>query len=54
MDGTYPPIPEWFEIRAGIKNAVDSAVYGTKTPKQALDDYAKTVDAMIAQRERTQ
>ncbi|HEY3412609.1 MAG TPA: sugar ABC transporter substrate-binding protein [Armatimonadota bacterium] len=51
---SLPPIPEWFEIRAGIKNAVDSAVYGTKTPKQALDDYARTVDAMIAERERTQ
>lgn len=51
---SLPPIPEWFEIRAGIKNAVDSAVYGTKTPKEALDDYAKTVDHLIEQRERTQ
>lgn len=51
---SLPPIPEWFEIRAGIKNAVDSAVYGTKTPKDALDEYARTVDHLIEQRERTQ
>ncbi|HEY3266527.1 MAG TPA: ABC transporter substrate-binding protein [Armatimonadota bacterium] len=51
---SLPPIPEWFEIRAGLKNAVDSAVYGVKTPQQALDDYARQVDALIAQRERTQ
>jgi multiple sugar transport system substrate-binding protein len=51
---SLPPIPEWFEIRAGIKAAIDSAVYGTKTPKKALDDYAATVDMLIAQRNKGQ
>ena len=51
---SLPPIPEWFEIRAGLKTAVDAAVYGTKTPKQALDDYAAQVDILIRQREQTQ
>lgn len=50
---SLPPIPEWFEIRAGLRNAVDQAVYGAKTPKQSLDDYAKQVDELIAQRERS-
>lgn len=49
---SLPPIPEWFEIRAGIKTAIDSAVYGNKTPKQALDDFAAQVNTLIAQRNR--
>jgi multiple sugar transport system substrate-binding protein len=51
---SLPPIPEWFEIRAGIKAAIDSAVYGDKTPKQALDDYAATVNMLINQRNKGQ
>jgi multiple sugar transport system substrate-binding protein len=50
---SLPPIPEWFEMRAGLRTAVDAAVYQTKTPKQALGDYAAQVDKLIAQRERT-
>ena len=49
---SLPPIPEWFEMRAGLKTAVDQALYGDKTPQQALDDYARQVDKMIALRNR--
>jgi multiple sugar transport system substrate-binding protein len=47
---SLPPIPEWFEMRAGFHTAVDQAIYGDKTPKQALDDYARDVDRLLALR----
>jgi ABC-type glycerol-3-phosphate transport system substrate-binding protein len=47
---SLPPIPEWFEMRAGLKTAVDQALFGDKTAKQALDEYARQVDKMIALR----
>jgi multiple sugar transport system substrate-binding protein len=50
---SLPPIPEWFEMRAGLKNAIDQAVYGTKPAKEALDDYARQVNEIISQREAT-
>jgi multiple sugar transport system substrate-binding protein len=49
---SLPPIPEWFEMRAGLRTVVDQARYGSKTPKQALDDLARDVDKLIAQREK--
>jgi multiple sugar transport system substrate-binding protein len=47
---SLPPIPEWFEMRVGLHTAVDQAIYGDKTPKQALDDYARDVDRLLALR----
>ncbi len=47
---SLPAIPEWFEIRDGLKSAVSAAVYGTKTPEQALRDYSKELDELLAER----
>ena len=33
-----PVHPKWLDIEALIENAVSEALYGNKTPKQALDD----------------
>lgn len=49
---SLPPIPEWFEMRAGLKTAVERAIYGDKTAKQALDEYAAEVNRLIDQRHR--
>lgn len=49
---SLPPIPEWFEMRAGLRTAVERAIYGSKTPKQALDEYAAEVNALIDERMR--
>ncbi len=45
-----PPIPEWFEIRTGLQSAVSAAIYGTKTPEQALRDYSRELDELLAER----
>jgi len=45
-----PAIPEWFEIRAGLQSAVSAAIYGTKTPSEALRDYSLELDALLAER----
>jgi multiple sugar transport system substrate-binding protein len=37
---TRPSIPEYPEISADIKQAIDEVIYGIKEPKQALDDAA--------------
>ena len=37
---TRPSIPEYPEISAHIKQAIDEVMYGIKEPKQALDDAA--------------
>jgi ABC-type glycerol-3-phosphate transport system substrate-binding protein len=47
---SLPAIPEWFEIRTGLQRAVESAVYQTKTPKEALRDYSRELDALLAER----
>ncbi len=45
-----PPIPEWFEIRTGLQSAVSAAIYQTKTPEQALRDYSRELDELLAER----
>ena len=47
---SLPAIPEWFEIRTGLQRAVEAAVYQTKTPEQALGDYSRELDALLAER----
>ena len=47
---SLPAIPEWFEIRTGLQSAISAAIYGTKTPAQALDDYSRELDALLAER----
>jgi multiple sugar transport system substrate-binding protein len=37
---TRPSIPEYPEISAHIKQAIDEVMYGIKEPKQALNDAA--------------
>jgi len=51
---SLPAIPEWFEIRTGLQSAVSAAVYQTKTPEQALRDYSRELDALLAERVDTQ
>ena len=40
LQGTRPNIPEYPEIAAHIKEAIDQVYNGTKEPKQALDEAA--------------
>jgi multiple sugar transport system substrate-binding protein len=47
---SLPAIPEWFEIRTGLQSAISAAIYGTKTPEQALRDYSKELDELLAER----
>jgi len=47
---SLPAIPEWFEIRTGLQSAVSAAVYRTKTPQQALRDYSRELDELLAER----
>jgi multiple sugar transport system substrate-binding protein len=47
---SLPAIPEWFEIRTGLQSAISAAIYGTKTPAQALGDYSRELDALLAER----
>jgi multiple sugar transport system substrate-binding protein len=47
---SLPAIPEWFEIRAGLQSAISAAIYGTKTPEQALRDYSRELDELLAER----
>lgn len=47
---SLPAIPEWFEIRTGLQSAVSAAIYQTKTPKQALADYSRELDELLAER----
>lgn len=47
---SLPAIPEWFEIRTGLQAAVESAIYQTKTPSEALRDYSRELDQLLAQR----
>ena len=42
-----PSIPQYTEIAAEVQNAVQAAVMGVKTPKQALDDAAKVVNQIL-------
>ncbi|MGB8956964.1 MAG: extracellular solute-binding protein [Tumebacillaceae bacterium] len=44
----YPTLPEWPQIDELIANAVQEALAGKKTPKEALDDAAKQADAILA------
>jgi len=57
MDGygrSLPAIPEWFEIRTGLQSAISAAIYQTKTPEQALRDYSRELDELLAERTRGQ
>ncbi|MGD0110266.1 MAG: ABC transporter substrate-binding protein [Armatimonadota bacterium] len=47
---SLPAIPEWFEIRTGLQSAIEAAIYGSKTPRQALNDYSRELDALLAER----
>ncbi len=45
-----PNVAEWQEIRDIIAEAVEAAVLGKKTPKQALDEAAAKANRLLAQR----
>jgi multiple sugar transport system substrate-binding protein len=47
---TAPNLAEWQEIRDIIQDAVEEAILGKKTPKQALDDAAAKANRLLAQR----
>jgi ABC-type glycerol-3-phosphate transport system substrate-binding protein len=47
---SLPAIPEWFEIRTGLQSAISAAIYETKTPEQALRDYSRELDELLAER----
>jgi multiple sugar transport system substrate-binding protein len=47
---SLPAIPEWFEIRTGLQSAVSAAVYQSKTPEQALRDYSRDLNELLAER----
>ena len=47
---SLPAIPEWFEIRTGLQSAISAAIYQTKTPEQALRDYSRELDELLAER----
>ncbi len=47
---TEPTMAEWIEIRDIIRDAVESALLGKATPKQALDDAAAKANRLLAQR----
>jgi len=45
-----PSIVQYTEVASQVQNAIQAAVMGVKTPKQALDDAAKNVDQLLAQK----
>ena len=47
---SLPAIPEWFEIRTGLQAAVEAAIYEAKTPEEALRDYSRELDDLLAER----
>ncbi len=51
---SLPAIPEWFEIRTGLQSAISAAIYQTKTPEQALRDYSREMDGLLAERVKKQ
>lgn len=46
---SYPTLPEWPQIDDAIANAVQEALAGKKSPKEALDHAAKKVNDILAQ-----
>ena len=47
---SLPAIPEWFEIRTGLQAAVEAAIYQAKTPEEALRDYSRELNELLAER----
>jgi len=47
---TEPSYAEWQEIRGMVQAAVEEALLGKKTPKQALDDAAAKANKLLSQR----
>lgn len=47
---TEPSYAEWNEIRGIVQTAVEEALLGKKTPKQALDDAAARANRLLGQR----
>ncbi|MEJ2359221.1 MAG: hypothetical protein P8Y13_14245 [Deinococcales bacterium] len=43
-----PAIPQYTEISAAVQDAIQSAVLGTRSPKEALDAAATKVDQLLA------
>lgn len=43
-----PNIPRWIEVRTRIVRAIEEAVQGRKTARQALEDAARDVNAILA------
>jgi ABC-type glycerol-3-phosphate transport system substrate-binding protein len=43
----YPYVKEWTAIDQAIVNALESALLGRQTPKQALDAAAAQVDSKL-------
>lgn len=50
MDSAFSEggVPAWLEIREGFKPAIESALLGKRSPKQALDDLAAEADKAMA------
>ncbi|RKD25956.1 hypothetical protein BEP19_03255 [Ammoniphilus oxalaticus] len=46
---SYPVLPEWPQIDQAVAEAIQKALMGEKTPKQALDEAAETVNALLNQ-----
>ncbi|MGI0001584.1 MAG: hypothetical protein ACRD42_00720 [Nitrososphaeraceae archaeon] len=46
LQGARPNIPEYPEIAAHIKKAIDQVYNRTKEPKQALDEAAKSAKVL--------
>jgi hypothetical protein len=44
-----PAIPGWVYVEEEIEKAVEQAMYGKKTPKQALDDAKVKIDKLLAE-----
>ncbi|KEO81309.1 hypothetical protein EL26_21385 [Tumebacillus flagellatus] len=44
----YPTLPEWPQIDNLLSDAIQTALAGKRTPKEALDDAAQEVDEILA------
>jgi multiple sugar transport system substrate-binding protein len=45
-----PNIPRWIEVRTRIVRAIEEVIQGRRTAKEALDEAARDVDAILARR----
>ena len=43
-----PPHPRWVEIEEAINTAIEEAVYGVKSPEDALTEAHRTIDGIVS------